>query len=364
MPPTAPFELETMPGLDRTLERFEAWWHCEIVDRPPVSMSLRPDQPIRLPPVTYASERQRWMDVEGTLDRFEKHVAARRYISDLLPTFMPNLGPDICAATYGCELEFGPTTSWSKPIAANCEQVLQLTPNLQKPYWALIRRFTDESLERGRGKWITGYTDLHPNGDLLAALREPQELLLEMAENPEAVKAAMRHLTPHFKLMYDDLVQRIRAAAQPTLSWIPVPHQGRMNISSCDLICMISCELFHEMILPALQWEMEQVDRSIFHLDGPGAVRHLDSLLACKRLHAIQWVAGAGSGPASRWTGLYQRIQAGGKAMQIICDDIGEARKLMEHLKPEGCWFDIIGEYTEAEIHSFLAEVGRWSVRR
>ena len=52
-----------------------------------------------------------------------------------------------------------------------------------------------------------------------------------MAEDVPAVLAAMQHLTPDFKIMYDDLCDMIRPAGLPTLSWIPVPHQGRMNIA-------------------------------------------------------------------------------------------------------------------------------------
>ena len=28
-------ELEYKPDAPKVLDRFEAWWHCEIVDRPP-----------------------------------------------------------------------------------------------------------------------------------------------------------------------------------------------------------------------------------------------------------------------------------------------------------------------------------------
>lgn len=353
--------LDNKPDLEKTLGRFEAWWHGEIVDRPPVSIGVKDEREVKRPQKQHASPRDRWFDVDYLLDRLEAEFSGRRLAGDSLPTFMPNIGPEVCATLYGAELEFGEITSWSKPVAANCGQVLDLQCNLDTPYWDFIRRLTRQSIERGRGKWITGFTDLHTNGDLLAALRDPQELLLEMVEDVDAVRAAMRHLTPDFKRIYDDQCEVIRAAGLPTLSWIAAPHQGRMNIAQCDLICMISPELFQDLILPALQWEMTQVDRSIFHLDGPGALRHLDALLECRNLHAVQWVYGAGNGPAAKWVDVYKRIQAGGKSMQLLCQDLGDARVLMENLKPEGCWFCMGGGYSVAEAEGFLREVEQWS---
>jgi len=357
-------ELDNKPDLEQTLERFEAWWQCELVDRPPVSIWTKDDRQVTWPRKQHASQRDRWFDIDFILDRLDASFTNRRLVGDTLPTFMPNIGPEVCATVYGADLDFSPDTSWSRPIAANCHEVLKLHCDLDTPYWDFIRRLTRASLERGRRKWITGITDLHTNGDLLAALREPQELLLEMAEDPDAVRAAMRHLTPDFKTMYDDQCSLIRAAGQPTLSWIPAPHAGRMNVAQCDLICMISPALFADVILPALQWEMAQIDRSIFHLDGPGALRHLDALLECKNLHAIQWVHGAGNGPAAKWIDVYQRIQAGNKAMQLLCEDLADARALMQHLKPQGCWFCVGGSYSVPEAESFLAEVAQWTAAR
>ena len=37
--------VEKVPDFERILARFEAWWHCEIVDRPLVSVGVRPERP-------------------------------------------------------------------------------------------------------------------------------------------------------------------------------------------------------------------------------------------------------------------------------------------------------------------------------
>mgnify|MGYP006967062828 CR=1 FL=1 len=53
------------------------------------------------------------------------------------------------------------------------------------------------------------------------------------------------------------------------------------------------------------------------HLDGPGAVRHVPTLLRLERLDCIQWIQGAGWPLPSQWLGLLRQIQAAGKAVQL-----------------------------------------------
>ncbi len=357
------YALATKPDAAASFARYEAWWRQELTDRPPVCMAVQDERPIAMPasPV-YADQRSRWFDLEHRLACHAAWVDGHAWLADDLPTFMPNLGPDILATRYGAELEFGPDTSWSKPIVADCTAVPGLARR-DDVYSRWIEAATTRSLELGKGRWLTAITDLHSNGDLLAALRDPQHLLEEMADDPAAVQAAMEHLTPHYEDFWRCAGDRIRAAGQPTLSWLPAPHFGRSCVIQCDLICMMSSRMFKRFILPALQWEMRFLERSIFHLDGPGALVHLDALLACPELHAVQWVYGASNGPARKWTEVYQRIQAAGKSMQILCEDIADARALMQVLKPQGTWFCLGGSHPRDQVLRFLDEAQAWSDR-
>ncbi len=359
-------ELEYKRDFDQTLKRFEAWWHNEIIDRPPVSMWVRPDKPVAAagtppPQKTYATLRDRWLDLEGALERFEHNVKQSFYFADTFPMFMPNVGPEVCATVFGTELEFGENTSWSKPVAASCRDILKIKPNLDNPYWNAIRKGTDLSLARGQGKWITALPDLHTNGDLPAALRDPQELCIDLVEDLEGVRLAVEHVTRSFALMYEDLWNRIERHGLPSTTWTPALHMGKSYVTSCDFICMISPEMFQKTILPSLAWEMQYLDRNIFHLDGPGALRHLDALLAQPRLNGVQWVCGAGQGPARKWIDVYKRIQAAGKSIQLMAENFDDAMAVAEHLKPQGVWFCIGGSYSETEGNDILRKITRWA---
>ncbi len=93
-------------------------------------------------------------------------------------------------------------------------------------------------------------------------------------------------------------------------------------------------------------------------LDGPDAIRHLDSLLSLPKLSGIQWIPGAGSPPMTEWIPLLKRIQNAGKLQHLICQK-GEVRKLLRELEPEGILLDTIcGSVKEAD--QLISEVRRW----
>jgi hypothetical protein len=204
--------------------------------------------------------------------------------------------------------------------------------------------------------------DLHTNGDLPAALRDPQEMCLDLADDLQGVRAACDYVTAGaYQLMYDDLWRRIEAAGQACTTWTPHLHAGRAYVTSCDFICMISPEMFRKTILPSIVWEMRFLERNIFHLDGPGALRHLDDLLAQPELDALQWIYGAGRGPGRKWIEVYRRAQAAGKGLQLVCDDIEDAKAIAERLRPEGVWFCPGGSYSRQEAEAFIRWTDRWA---
>ncbi|MGI6416415.1 MAG: hypothetical protein ACOX1P_12160 [Thermoguttaceae bacterium] len=356
-------ELATKPDLPEVLARFEAWWNRQPLKRPLVTIEVEPDRPPQLPGKHHGSVRERWMDVEYVLDCVEARIEAGVYLGDTVPIYMPFLGPEICAALFGAELVFkSEETSYSVPSVRRVRDLLAMEPDFSSPYWETIRQLTDLSLQRGRGRWITGVTDLHTNGDLLAAVRDPQQLCLDCADDLEGVRLACEHVTDWFPAIFDDLYGRIAAAGQPCTTWTPGVAMAPWYTISCDFICMISPAMFGEAILPSLRREIGHMKYSLFHLDGPGALKHLDALLELEELDAVQWVYGAGAGPAARWLDVYRRIQDAGKGLQIVgYGGLEELRAVAPYLKPQGVWFWPIGRFCRTEAEAFLRWTSDWA---
>jgi len=173
------------------------------------------------------------------------------------------------------------------------------------------------------------------------------------------VSSACRHVAGHFDVTYEAPRRPIAAAGQPCCTWGPAIGRGSMYHASCDFICTIPPAMFAETALPVIEYETRRLRRSIFHLDGPGALVDLDALPEIPTLEAIQWTCGVRQGRASDWIDACRCIQVADKGVGVNAADISDAPTVLEHLRPEGVWFNVGGSCSRAEAEAFVRDLER-----
>ena len=354
------------PDFEEVFNRYEAWWNCAIVDRPLVSIAFPlPEDERRVPPQKeHATIRQRWMDTEYIVKSAQIRLLNTVHFADSLPIAWPNLGPEVFSAFYGCEMEYGEHTAWSKPMLPDWSEdsVNKLRLDTDNFYFQKLMEMTDALIEAGKDTFIVGYTDLHGGGDAIAALREPQDLCIDTIENPEAIKALCDRITTDFLEVYDLFDEKLSAAGMPSTTWLPATGRGKYHVPSNDFSCMISAEAFEDLFIPGIIRECQHMDRCIYHLDGPQALRFLDRLLEIPEIHAIQWVPGAGQDYWADWIDVYQRIQNKKKALQILSIPAKDLNQLFAALEPEGVWISSVsGVSNQQEAEAVLGNIAQWT---
>jgi len=351
--------LDTKPDYEICRKRMEAWWHNQVVDRALCWITVRKRKTRPQPPSHHKSLRERWMDAEYVAECAVVNCLNTLYLGDAIPTAWPNLGPEVFSALFGCELEYGETTSWSRPILHSWADADRIRFNPDSIYYRKLHELTDALVAAGRGRFITGLTDFHPGGDHLAALRDPQRLALDLIEHPPEVKRFLERMEAEYFRIYDIFYHKLRAAGLPITTWLPAITDGKYYVPSNDFSCMISREMFNEFFLPGIINECRFLDRSIYHLDGPGALRHLDSLLEIKELNAVQWVCGAGNTGYAKWVSVYQRIQQASKG-NVVYVTPDELPLVFDTLRPEGTWLNVSGVKSADEARAILRRVAKW----
>ncbi|MCO6450560.1 MAG: hypothetical protein J5I90_07190 [Caldilineales bacterium] len=358
-----PIAIAGMPEFDKSMDRIDAWYHNEIIDRPPVRfvahnafLELSQGELVDMSP----DERQaRWFDAEYQVKLYLKSIAGRNHLGETFPLFFPNLGPDLYAALYGARLEFGEVTSWSVPIVKDWSDAAKLQFDPNGVYFRKIEEITAVALEMCRDKALVGYTDLHPGLDCVAAWRDPQQLCFDMIDSPEEVAKLSEIAIADFERIYDHFDGMLREAGQPSVGWMGIPSFGRFHIPSCDFSTMISPGFFNEFGLPILQREVKTMTHNVFHMDGKGVARHLDAILSVPEVHALQWVQGVGDDqPIMQWVPFIKDIQARG--VPVIVDlTQKELHGFMEAMSPEGL-FLWIATTSEEEERTLLKSISRW----
>jgi len=352
LPPMLPFQLSLKPDASEAQKRMCAYWEGEIIDRPCVS--IRTAKEGMTPPWRSLVCREDF-DFARTIAEFEQWASAIFFGGESMPALMPNWGPDQWAGFLGANLLLVPEkdTSWAQPFVRDWDSLPPLAIDPDNRWWRATLALTREAAAVCDGKFILSTIDTHSNLDCLAALRGPEKLCLDLLECPESVLRALEQVDALYEGVYDAIYQAGRMQEFGTTSWLDMWSPRRTQAVQCDFCCMISKAHFRRFALPYLEREISRLDHAVYHMDGPGQIRHLDDLLSLKRLHTIQWVPGAGQPSAPAWVPLLQRIQKAGKAVQVLVT-IDEVPVVFPQLEPEKTFYWVLDSPSQAQARQLL----------
>ncbi len=357
----------SLMGIDRIedwelrIKRQDAFWDCAVIDRACVNIKFPSPDPVSSFPESHHTTMQEcWMDATWQAEYKLASVENTVYMGDALPQAWPNLGPDYFPALYGGELVFEESTSYIKPFLNDWADAGSVKLSREHPYWKKMDELYDAFLEAGKGRFYVGWPDLHPGADCLVGIRGPSEMAMDLFDEPEAIKEMIPQVTRDFLETYDYYYQKLAAAGQACTGWPGVVSTRKWHVPSCDFSYMIGPDQFNEFFLEGLCEESKHFEASLHHLDGPGCLNHLDSLLTIEKLNAVQWVWGAGNGSATDWIDVFQKIQAAGKGIQIVAIEPEHMDVIMENLRPEGIWMNVVGVETEEQGERILKKIALW----
>jgi len=357
-------EIEGMADVDLALKRVYAWFENDIIDRPPVRFvahnAFLEAATEDISQLSAAEKQAWWFDAETQVDLFMKSIAGRRFHGETFPVFFPNLGPDVYAAFYGAELEFGEVTSWSVPLVREWKDIGKLSLDINNVYFRKLEELTACALDQCSGKFLVGYTDLHPGLDCVAAWRDPQQLCFDIIDNPDRVQEMAELAIADFENIYDHFDKILKEHNQLSVSWMGIPSFGRMHIPSCDFSTLISPTFFKKFGLPILQREVQSMTHNVFHVDGKGVARHLEAILSVPQIHALQWVQGVGDDlPIMQWVPFLKDLQA--RDVPLVVDlNQKELDSFMDEMSPKGLFLWIATANEEEEL-DILKRVAKWT---
>ena len=340
------------------------WWAGEL-KRPLIHVVLGGGDPGRPAPRLKAERFTAAYDfavpAEEIVDRWDYDLSCQRFLGDAFPHVWPNFGPGVGAAFAGAVLEVAPETCWFHPPKAVEIGDRLFRYSARNRWYTRVRDLYRAAVARWQGLVQVGMTDLGGNLDLLSTFRPGEKLLLDLYDHPAAVKAQ----TWKAHELWWRCFNEINAVLQPVnpgyTCWTPIFSAEPYYMLQCDFCYMIGPAMFDEFVKPELAATCRRLTNAFYHLDGPGELPHLDSLLQIPELKGIQWIPGAGQKPNTEWPDVYRRIRRAGKLVQIfgagsldaldvIADQVGSAAGIVMI-----AWMDV---KKEAEARRVLARYG------
>lgn len=210
----------------------------------------------------------------------------------MLPVANTQLGPGSLAAILGSGLEGGEDTIWIHPDPNFKDDGICFDRN--HPNWLLHKQLLTECKRLAQGNYYVGMPDLMEGLDVLASLKGTDQVLLDTVMQPEVVERQVQRINDIYFQVFDELYDIIREGDEMAFCYFSAWAPGRMTKLQCDISTMISEEDYRRFVQPYIRQQCQQIDYTLYHLDGVGAIRHLPALLEIEELNAIQWTPGVG----------------------------------------------------------------------
>jgi len=323
---------------EQSKKRLEAWWQCEVIDRPVIQVIAKQKNVIPVSKWNVWSTAHFLDNPEYVIDEFEKYCTETYFGGEAIPNLWINIGPGIIGAYLGAEPKIAEDTVWFEPLKEWDKIEKRIEFDSENIWWKKTCKMTSVSTQRGIGKFFTALTDLGGSLDILASLRGTQELLFDLVDSPEQIKKISKKINELWFRYYLELYNIMKDVQEGTITWMGIWAPKRWYPLQCDFSAMLSPKMFEEFVLPGIEEQCKWLDYSVYHLDGPGQLPHLDMLLEIKDLNAIQWVPGAGSEPtiSPRWFPYYKKILSKGKGLVLVEVKPEEVETLINELGPKG----------------------------
>ena len=123
---------------------------------------------------------------------------------------------------------------------------------------------------------------------------------MDLVDRADEIRLAVAEINAAWWYYFQECYAAIHRWQPGYIDWLGIWSDAPAATVECDYMVMVSPRMFERFFLPGVAEQVDIVERSLFHLDGPGAVKHLDMLLALPRLRGIQWVR--------RWSVRARRI--------------------------------------------------------
>jgi 5-methyltetrahydrofolate--homocysteine methyltransferase len=316
--------IEFDPDRWTRVKRDAAQWWAGRLDRPLIQMRLWGRDPGRpessLGKINFRTPYDLSVTPDAIVDRWDYELSCTEYLGDAFPCVWPNMGPGVLATALGAEAEPHDHTTWFYPPTQQDIADIRFRYNPLSRWMQRVKALGSAAMARLGGRAQVAMTDLGGNLDVVSTFRPAEKLLFDLYDHPEEVKRLVWEGHESWWQAFDDLNAVLRPANPGYTSWASVFSESPFYMLQCDFCYMIGPEMFDEFVKPELSASCRKLANAFYHLDGPGQLPHLDSLLTIRELRGVQWVPGAGQKPQQDWPDVYRRIRAAGKLVQIYDD--------------------------------------------
>lgn len=308
-------------NVEKVLMRHRAFWYREIVDRVCISVTAPAAKRVSVPKA--GSDLEYIADPDFVVRREEARLQNTFFAGDALPAVYPE--GNLFYPAWGGTGRFENRTVWVDPCVKAYREWSDYSFD---PGNIWIKRHMDCNRAlavASKGRWLVATQGFFGAFDAMSLMRGYEDFLMDLIEDEVTapMKAAQLKAVCGHKQMITRAWDDVEPFQAGTVTLPGIWAPGRINYWSADVSCMIGPADFDKWLVPEFEEMINLCEYSMYHLDGPDAVRHLPRLGQFKKLKGIQYTVGPQmQNNVQHWIGVARQIQSYGKVLFI-------------HIKPE-----------------------------
>ena len=344
---------------------FVDWWHHYSPGRPLLRVITRKENPEE--PLEEVKSPQNYLEkhlgVEYNVSRMRNYCRTHNFLAEAYPSLDLNIGPGSMAVYLGSEPVISEDTIWYKEIAReSLDELGKLQFDPDNYWWQFHLDVINRAQEEAADDFLVNIPDIIENLDIMASLRGSQALCYDLIDYPEQVKKYLKQLEELYFVYYNSMYEIVKdEQGGSSFTAFDIWGPGKTAKLQCDFSAMMSPQQFREFVQPYLRRQCQGLDFTIYHLDGPDAIVHLDALMEIDELDALQWTPGAGNpgGGNSCWYKIYDRVKEAGKSLHISIHDgnyedwLEKATKIVNRYGCDGLYL-LFPEMTDSQGEQLL----------
>jgi len=341
--------------------RHDRWWRGQDLVLALTAPRDVPREKVPAPGL-HTSPEDKYISVPGRARRYLHHMSRTAFYAEAVPvSWSMCVGPGDLAPMLGAGWKFSEETVWYEPCITDPATHPPLELGRDSFAFTKLTEMAHADLAVADGRYLTGIPDLIENIDILAALRDPQTLLMDMFDHPGWIERSMFEINRAYFQVFDHFYELTKDPdGWSVFAAFAVTGPGKTAKVQCDACSMFGPAQFKQFVVPALSEQCDWLDFSMYHLDGEECWPNLDLLLGIDSLDAIEWTPkfaySTEGGGHPKWYDLYRRIKAGGKAVQAINVKPQEVIPLLDAVGPEGMYVQCHAA-SEAEAEALIKRV-------
>ncbi|MCU0644597.1 MAG: hypothetical protein MUC94_10080 [bacterium] len=297
--------------------QLENWWNHGAQKNPCIVASVLKENHEPIPDTD--DLKKFWTDIDFVINRTLNTIESTNYYGQAIPFHYVDFGASAMPCALGAEPEFvNKETVWAHPNRDSIDDLMDISLDDNNFCYRTILEITKKSVQLSTDHHLVAPFALGGIGDNLAGLYGTENMLMDMKLQPAKVKHVMGRLK-YIWIEAFECIQNIIQKAQNrgSIGWAGIWAPGTTFPIQEDFSYMISPTMFKEFCLPHIWDIIDILDYPFYHLDGGGAIPHLNELLKIEKLKVIQWQPGAGKERLFQWYDLIRHILEKGKSVQV-----------------------------------------------